>query len=201
MSYNIKLDIELCSRKKISIGGLSNKIIADIEFVKLDEEPFIPASTIKGVLRTSIIKVSNLLTNNSINPTIHPSKMSKDIVTNMMGKPHDNIYSKVIVSNARKEECSTFVLSHVSIDDDTGISKENALYEREYASSMSRFKFEIDASSLTLEEARLLFLGLLEMKYQRIGRNGLVSVKIVKDNIPEDLAKDRIISHILEGLR
>lgn len=122
-----------------------------------------------------------------------------------MGKPHNNIYSKVRVSNgilsSDKDTNYSFVLSHVSINDITGIAEDNALYEREYVFYMSKFKFELDASSLTLEEARLLFFGLLEMRYQRIGRNGLVDIKIKDAKIPDELKNDRVVAHILKGLR
>ncbi|MEM2856234.1 MAG: RAMP superfamily CRISPR-associated protein [Candidatus Nitrosocaldaceae archaeon] len=205
MSYNINLSIEMCANKKLSIGGLSNKIIADVEFTKINNKPFIPASTIKGVLRTSMIKISHLLTNNIINPSINPSLIGNDLVSSIMGKPHNNIYSKVRVSNgilsSDKDTNYSFVLSHVSINDITGIAEDNALYEREYVFYMSKFKFELDASSLTLEEARLLFFGLLEMRYQRIGRNGLVDIKIKDAKIPDELKNDRVVAHILKGLR
>ncbi|MEM4274947.1 MAG: RAMP superfamily CRISPR-associated protein [Candidatus Nitrosocaldaceae archaeon] len=205
MSYNINLSIEMCANKKLSIGGLSNKIIADVEFTKINNKPFIPASTIKGVLRTSMIKISHLLTNNIINPSINPSRIGNDLVSSIMGKPHNNIYSKVRVSNgilsSDKDTNYSFVLSHVSINDITGIAEDNALYEREYVFYMSKFKFELDASSLTLEEARLLFFGLLEMRYQRIGRNGLVDIKIKDARIPDELKNDRVVAHILKGLR
>lgn len=205
MSYDINLSIELCTNKKLSIGGLSNKIIADVEFTKINNKPFIPASTIKGVLRTSMIKISHLLTNGMINPSINPLRISNDLVSSIMGKPHNNIYSKVRVSNgilsSDKDMNYSFVLSHVSINDNTGIAEDNALYEREYVFYMSKFKFELDASSLTLEEARLLFFGLLEMRYQRIGRNGLVDVKIKDAKMPDELKRDRVVAHILEGLR
>ncbi len=68
MSLNINLNkitikIEFTTKKKLCVGagGLPFKMIADINFIRLDDKLIVPASTIKGVLRTCMIKVSKLL--------------------------------------------------------------------------------------------------------------------------------------------
>ncbi|GIU72561.1 MAG: hypothetical protein KatS3mg003_2040 [Candidatus Nitrosocaldaceae archaeon] len=195
----IKLILEFKTAKKFSIGsgGLPIKTIADVTFPRLLDRPFIPATTIKGVLRTSMIRVAPLL-GFEVSSSVHPTKIKDDRVTQLMGKPNKNgkirVYSAIL-------DVDTFTLTHATINDKSRVAKEHALFTIEYIPKDIKFDIVIEANDLTLDEARLLFAGIAEMRYERIGKNGLMNIKISNNStIPDDLRGDKVISNILEVL-
>lgn len=195
----IKLILEFRTVKKLTIGsgGLPIKTIADITFPRLLDKPFIPATTIKGILRTSMIRVAPLLGFEVVS-SVHPTKIGDDIVTKLMGRPNSNgkirVHSTILNGD-------TFTLTHVTINDKSKVAEEHALFTIEYIPKDIKFNIVIEASNLTLDEARLLFAAIAEMRYERIGKNGLMDIKISnKSDIPDNLRDDKIISNILEVL-
>jgi len=61
----------------------------------------------------------------------------------------------------------------------------------------------IRGRKLSIEEARALFMSILELNYERIGKAGLINVRIIESdsNVPEEIIKDDIIKTIWEGIK
>jgi len=210
LNYDIILSLLFITKKKLNIGGgLAPKTKSDVPFMKVktytgENEIFISASTIKGVLRTSLIRISNLFWQLSeVTDTVNPEKIGSstgDIVSSIFGKPGKS--GKIVVSPAIIDNIETYPLTHVRIKDDTGVAEEQGLFTVEYLPIGVNFKVKISGKSLELEEIRALLAAIAEMRYERIGKAGIVDIKIVKNEsrIPEDVAKDPIISVILEAM-
>lgn len=199
---NIKLTLRFETLKKLCIGsgGLALKTLADINFVRIGDKILIPASTIKGVLRTSTIKVAPLL-GYKVNPTIYPTKISyeNDNIVSLMGKP--NKEGKVRVTSATLVK-DTFVLTHTTIDDKFRIAREGNLFSIEYLPKGVEFVSRLETTGcIDRDEARLLFVGIMEMNNTRLGKGGLLDIKIKDLDMPDDLRDDKIINMVVGGLK
>ena len=209
MSYNLVVTIRLTTAKKLVIGsgGLTLASKADVSFLRIkmmDRKRvlFIPGSTLKGVLRTSLIRTAHLLGFENVNTSVYPGEesLSNDVVTSLFGAPR-KFKSKITVDSCTLKE-STHLITHVRINDKSKTAKEGGLFTVEYLPIGSSFEVRIEGNDLSLDESRALFLSILELKYERIGKSGLVDVEIIKEKsqIPEDLKKDPVIMEILEGV-
>jgi len=208
LNYDITLSLLFTTKKKLNIGGgIAPKTKSDVPFMKVkthigESEIFIPASTIKGVLRTSLIRISNLFYQlSNVTDTVNPEKLgssTSDVVLSIFGRPGKS--SKIVVSPAIVNGVRTYPLTHVRIDDSTGVAEEQGLFSIEYLPIGVTFKTKISGNNLELEEIRALLAAIAEMRYERIGKAGIVDIKIVRNEskIPEDVVKDPIISTILE---
>ncbi|MEM1558298.1 MAG: RAMP superfamily CRISPR-associated protein [Thermoproteota archaeon] len=208
MSYNLMLTLELTTVKKLIVGsgGLTLITKADVPFVRIktvddNRVLFIPGSTVKGVLRTALIRTAHLF-GHKVSPSVYPvgKPLSNDIVVSLFGGPSQP-RSKITVDSCIIED-STNVVNHVRIDDKSKTAEEEGLFSVEYLPIGSSFKVKIEGHNLNLEESRALFLSILELKYERFGKSGLVDVSIIKDEskIPNEIRKDPIIMEILEGI-
>ncbi|MGC9069167.1 MAG: RAMP superfamily CRISPR-associated protein [Thermoprotei archaeon] len=168
------------------------------KFVKL-----IPASTLKGVLRTSLIRISKALGYDNTVPSIQPEKIRnhKDIVTLIFGKPGED-FSKITIENAYYTG-ETYTLVHIRIDDERGIVKEEGLYSAEYIPAGERFSTKIKCTDFSIEEVRALLAALVNLRYENIGKDSFTFVKIEEitpKEIIEELKKDEITSLLLKAL-
>ncbi|MEM1950819.1 MAG: RAMP superfamily CRISPR-associated protein [Candidatus Nitrosocaldus sp.] len=188
-------------KKKLHIGNnIAIKTIADMQLSRVGDDVIIPASTIKGVLRTCMIRIAKLFGYDIKNSSIHPDYIREDdIVTSLLGKPH-GYRSKVIIYPVLLKNIQPLILSHVTIDDKLGIAKKGELFKIEYIPTGTEFNVIIEGYNVTLDEARLLFLALIEINYERFGRGGMVEVFIEdeKSSISEDVKADNIIKEVLE---
>jgi CRISPR/Cas system CMR subunit Cmr4 (Cas7 group RAMP superfamily) len=209
MNYALKLSIKLTTSKKLTIGsgGLTLISKADVPFMKIKRADdkialFIPGSTIKGVLRTSLIRTAHFLGFKDVNTSVYPGEKvgSSDIVTSLFGWPGGS-RGKIIVDSCMIED-TTQTITHVRINDKNKTAEEGALFSVEYLPIGSSFSIKIEGQNLSLEESRALFLSILELKYERVGKSGLVDVSIVESEskIPDELRKDPLIKEILEGM-
>jgi CRISPR/Cas system CMR subunit Cmr4 (Cas7 group RAMP superfamily) len=203
-NINLNIDIKLETRKKLCIGagGLPLKTIADINFLRLDDKLIIPASTIKGVLRTCMIKVAGLLGYTAY-PYVHPDKIVDDDVTRLMGKPNE--MGRVRVYNAILDYKETLKLSHVKINDEKRIAEEGGLFTIEYIPIGVTFDSRIEACDVNNDEMRLLLAAIMEINNARIGKGGLLSLEISKiepgrKEIIGIFNNDKVISTILDNL-
>ncbi|MEM3688110.1 MAG: RAMP superfamily CRISPR-associated protein [Nitrososphaeria archaeon] len=207
MDFNVDIKIRFTTIKKLNVGSAyAIKTQAEVPIQKIllndKQHVFIPASTIKGVLRTSLMKVANLL-GYKVAHFVDPERLSSidgDIVVNLFGGPH-NKPSKVFVDPVIAD-VQTITLKHITIDDKIGVVKERALFSVEYIPLETRFETFIYGRGLTLEEVRALFTAILELNYERIGKCGLIDVKIIKSEskIQKELLEDEIIKNIWEGI-
>ena len=205
--YNMDIRLRFKSRKKLNVGGsYSVKSRADIPFQRITMGGityfYIPGSTFKGVLRTALIKISGLLGYDIHSWRVNPDVLTEldDIVVRLFGGPHDKP-SKIYVKPAYIP-CTSKTLTHVSIDDKLGISKKGALYTVEYIPIGIEFGTTIYARGISIEEARALYMAIAELRFERIGKAGILDVWIVRDEsrIPGEIAQDEVIGMVLEVL-
>jgi|GEM_PF-598766 len=202
---NLSIQLTFKTRKKLCIGagGVPLKTIADINFLRLDNNTLIiPASTIKGVLRTCMIKIAPLL-GYTVYPYVHPDKIVDDNVTRLMGKPDE--MGRVRVYSAILDHMSTLTLSHVKINDKKRIAEEGGLFSVEYIPMDVTFNSKIEAYKINNDDARLLLAAIMEMNHTRIGKGGLLSISLSKiepskNEIIKILNNDKIITAILDNL-
>lgn len=202
-AYNITLVLKFKVIKKLHVGNgaLAMKLRADLQLTRMrEDEIIIPASTIKGVLRTCMIRIAPLLAYQVKNASVYPTNIREDdIITTLMGKP-DGYRSKIVVTPVLLGNLQPFILNHVSIDDKYGIAKEGNLFTIEYIPYGTQFECTIYAHHVSIEEARLLFLAIVEMNNETFGRGGIVEVSIAKEKsiIPEEIRNDSVILEVLK---
>jgi CRISPR/Cas system CSM-associated protein Csm3 (group 7 of RAMP superfamily) len=163
----------------------------------------IPGSTFKGVLRTALIRTAQLLGCRNIEKSVYPSRISgsEDLVCKIFGKPHGPA-SKVSVMSVYLTN-SVQRLTHVKIKDSCRIAEERGLFTAEYLPTGSNFNVVLKGEDLTIEEAEALFVAVASLRWERIGRAGIVDIGIDlgKSEIPQMLVKEsEIIKHIVEAL-
>ena len=208
--YDVKIKLLLKTVKKLNVGSAyAVKTKADMPFQRIiinnKEYYYIPGSTIKGVLRTALIRIAGLLGYKGVSWKVDPDVISNmdDVVIRLFGGPHDNP-SKIIVEPVfiEVDKHRGRTLTHVKIDDKYGICEEGGLYTVEYLPIGVEFETTIRGIGLSLEEARALFASILELRFERIGKSGVLDVKIIKKDskIPDDLLSDNIIKLIWEGI-
>jgi len=206
MSYNVDLTLEIrASSKKLLVGGggaIGGKFGTDISLQRICDQIFIPGSTIKGVLRTSLIRISHLLGERCCGTVLPGKLMGRDgLDINLLGGPDK--FSKIFVSPVfLNGGTPVSVLAHNKIDVRTGIVEEGAFFLAEYLPIGLRFQVRIYGNNLSLREARALMVSIAELNYERVGRAGMAEVKILreKSKIPRDLMADPVIKEVLEAL-
>jgi CRISPR/Cas system CSM-associated protein Csm3 (group 7 of RAMP superfamily) len=207
MSYDIMLMLRFTTTKKLAVssGGLTLISKADIPFIRIKiangkTVPYIPGSTIKGVLRTSLTRTAHLLGFKNVNTSVYPDEKvgSSDIVTSLFGGL-SSPEGKITVDGCMIDE-STNTITHVKINDKSRTAEEGGLFSVEYLPIGSAFNIRVEGRDLNLGESRALFLSILELRYERIGKSGLVDVLIIKSEskIPSELEEDPVIKEILE---
>jgi len=204
----IKIDLRLVTERKLNIGsgGIAPKIKAEVPIMSIrdfsgSDNILIPGSTIKGVLRTSLIKISSLLGYDYVTHTINPDdKIGDDIVTKLFGKPNDNVQSKISVGSVMVK-ARTETLTHVRISDDTRTAERGKLFSVEYLPIGYIIDLTIEARDLSIEEARALTAAIANLRYERIGRSGIVDVKIRDSYGFEKYLLDPVIKEIYNSLR
>lgn len=200
MLNDILLWLRCKAMKKLHIGNGSIALNVNMPLARLDnDEVIIPGSTIRGVLRTCMIRVAHLLGYDIKNISVYPTKIKEDdLITSLMGRP-DGYRSKVMIYPVLLRNVQPLILTHIAIDDRLGTAKEGSLFTVEYIQYETEFDVRIDAHDITLDEARLLFLAIVEMSYERIGRGGIIDVYIQKSksHIPDEIKNDKIVSEVL----
>lgn len=200
--YNLKLTLRVKVEKKLNvgIGGLSPEVESDNPFhyvMRSDGTTVlaVPGSTLKGVLRTSLIRIANLLgrTDVSTSPNPEREKLAGKVDSEIFGAPGHHP-SKITVEDTYLEGKKTEPLTHVRINDKSKTAEEGKLFRTSYLPLGEEFTVHISARQLSIEEARLLMAAILEMNYERIGRAGVVSVRIdkAKSKVPEEIVSDPI---------
>lgn len=202
--YNIDLKLRFKVRKRLCVGGsYAIRSRADIPLntivVNGSRKIYIPGSTIKGILRTSFIKVSGLIGINVKSFRVNPEELLAidDYTARLFGKPEGG-ESRILVEPAYLEYGEVETHTHIAIEDDTGVVREGALYTIEYIPVGSEFHSWVRGRGLELEDIRGLLTAILELRYCRIGRAGLIDVDIVRDEsrMPEEALKDAIVSKL-----
>lgn len=207
--YNLSLTLKLTTRKKLLVSSRSGELdpSVDISFARTligdDAHLYIPGSTLKGVLRSTLIKLSGLL-GHQVKRSIYPPELedSTDLVCSIFGRPHEGT-SKVYVKPVFLEGVP-HILTHVRIDDNTRMAEEGGLFKAEYLPIGYSFTAELEARDLSLPEAEALLLAVYGMNYERFGRHGLLSVKVdmKRSRVPNDvIERSEMAKLILEVMR
>lgn len=195
----ICLKFKIEKKLNVGAGSVISKITSDNPLLRINDKILIPGSTIKGILRTSLIRISSLLGHN-ITPTVHPEKMnSKDIVTSLFGKPDSE--GKIFVRNVFLDS-NTITLTHVKLNDKTNTCEEGKLFSTEYLPHNFEFEVLIELYDVSSEEFRSLMAAIAELNYERFGQAGIVSVRIDKSKsvVNPDLLRDEISKMVWEEL-
>jgi CRISPR/Cas system CSM-associated protein Csm3 (group 7 of RAMP superfamily) len=206
-NYNLVLFLKLKTEKKllVSSGTVGLAPHANKSFIRVIRNGkvnlMIPGSTVKGVLRTTLLRMAELLGYHSVEKSVYPSRLgaSEDIACKLFGKPH-GFTSKVSVRSIYLPNCVER-LTHVKIRDNNRIAEPEGLFTAEYLPIGTSFEVVMRGEDLTLEEAEALFVSIAGLKYERIGSAGVVDavINLKKSMIPEELARrSRIIQYILE---
>jgi CRISPR/Cas system CSM-associated protein Csm3 (group 7 of RAMP superfamily) len=206
-SYNIKLTLRLRTEKKllVSSGMADLSPHADICFMKTryrgEVKLIIPGSTFKGVLRTSLVRTAELLGYQGVEKSVYPSRVGgpEDLVCKIFGRPHGPA-SKVSVKSIYLPN-TVQRLTHVKIKDSCRVAEQGGIFTAEYLPIGMDFDVVIRGEELTMEEAEALFVALANLRWERIGRAGIIDIGIDvrKSEIPEMLVKgSEIINHIVE---
>ncbi|MEM0456815.1 MAG: RAMP superfamily CRISPR-associated protein [Nitrososphaerota archaeon] len=210
-SYNIILSLDLTTKKKLLISSRSLELdpALDVPFVRLryvkEAKPYVPASTLKGVLRTALTRITDILGYDCLVKSVEPSRLAEtgpnDIVIRLFGRPHGP-KGKLRFTPVVLDE-KVHRLTHVRIDDKTRTAEPGGLYTAEYIPIGYKFKAKVEAEELSLEEAEALFAAIAALPYERVGKAGLLDVKIdmVESMIPRDLIeRSPIIKEIVGAM-
>jgi CRISPR/Cas system CSM-associated protein Csm3 (group 7 of RAMP superfamily) len=208
-SYNIKLTLRLKTEKKllVSSGMAELSPHADVGFMKTiyrgGVKLIIPGSTFKGILRTALIRTAHLLGYQGIEKSVYPSRIggSTDLVCKIFGRPHGPA-SKVSVMSIYLPN-SVQRLTHVKIEDSRRIAEREGLFTAEYLPIGSKLDVVVRGEDLTLEEAEALFVAIASLRWERVGRAGIIGIAIdpSKSEIPETLMNEsEIVKHIVEAM-
>jgi len=195
--------------KKLNIGGsYPVKSRADIPVLRTYKNGkllfYIPGSTIKGVLRTSLIRVAHLIGYRSVSPYVSPELLREsgleDIVVKIFGGPGDR-YSKIVVEPAYIDSDSQ-IITHISINEKLGVVEAGALYTIEYLPVGVEFSTNVHCYGFDVRMARALLVAISALRLMRIGRGGLVDVKIdlASSSIPDEFKDDPVVRVVLEVL-
>lgn len=204
--YNIKIYACFKTLKKFNIGGaypVKTRADIPIQKISIGEKTYfyIPGSSIKGVLRTSLIKIAGLLGYKDVNWRVEPSKIrGRDIITRLFGEPNGG-HSKVYVEPVLIETTS-LTLPHIKIKDSMRTVEEGTLFYVEYLPINLKFETYIYCNNVDKEEARAILAAIINMRFERIGKAGVLEVSIDPDKseIPAELMDDPIIKTILRGV-
>lgn len=212
-SINLTLKLKLKTKKKLLVSSRAVELdpALDVPFVRLGEGehtvPYMPGSTVKGVLRTTLIRIVDLLGHRVSVKSVEPSILAKtkstnEVVISLFGAPQGPKGKLVFFPTVLDE--NPYRLTHVKIDDETKTAEHGGLYTAEYIPVGYDFVIDVKAVDLSFEEAEALFAAIAAMPYERIGKAGLVDVRIDTDGskIPKELLdKSLIIREVIEVMK
>jgi CRISPR/Cas system CSM-associated protein Csm3 (group 7 of RAMP superfamily) len=168
----------------------------DVQFNELGLAP----SALKGAMRTAISwAIRNGMVRGTSCDEIEPSRIAKVHqgkpcdVCSLFGYPDHE--GKLRVSSGPnkdgKMKPKTHVITHVSINDEKGTAKENALFKQEVVPPGEEFPFTVQVVGGE-EELCLTLASLHYLRFLRLGRGGMVDVnvdKVIKDGKEIDAQK------------
>ena len=211
MRASSKLHIKLIALSRLHVGSghVSDRPHIDKPILRtLQGIPYIPATTIKGVLRTVAISIAKGCGLN-VYHTVKPDKIcGKCIVCNVFGAAH--MKGKLLFQNAMPvseelakapEKYMIFDATGITIARESGVVKEGALYTYEAVPPEATFNCIIEAYGLTLEEWQLLLASLRSVADHGLGARFSV-VRVVLDEIEGEQPPETVeIKNLIEGLK
>ncbi len=175
-----KLELTLENETPLSVssgkdpsGGTDNPI------VRLKGSPYIPGSTLKGLMRSEAerilktigVSVCDIMSNEELRKLKEGSEDYRPcLVCRIFGGP--TIASSVTIGNALPKRWSTDTRTCVSINRITGGQHPGRLYDVEYVNPKSEFSWRVETLNLDildLNDERSVVFNLLINKMQEIG--------------------------------
>jgi CRISPR-associated protein Csm3 len=193
--------IHLRLNTPLHIGGsYDTETDTDLPVIRTkDGTPYIPGSSIKGVLRSASEKLYHLV---DYQPVCFLEKEKsctfklKNDISHMLEKfdeeeAYHRIYekicpvcrtygmgaiaSKVFIPNVLLEKKSTMVRDGIKIDRETNVVSASAKFDYEYVEAGQTFTIRIEAENMTEENEKVLGIALLQLKKNYIRLGGLQS--------------------------
>jgi len=157
----------------LTVGGGTSIGSVDVSFNELG----IPGSSIKGAMRTAISKAieEGEVKDYTSCGEIEPSKMKDCDVCRVFGYPsHEgivNVHGVKITPQA--------VLTRVAIDDKTLKAMEKSLFKQEVVKPNTEFEFIVEVKdNASCKEIKLVLLSLFYLRLWRLGRGGMIDLKV-----------------------
>ena len=163
----------------------------------------LPASTIKGTMRTAIHNY--LPAGFSSCGEIEPSRIKEKHkdgpcdVCKLFGYP-DQKDSGCFTLSVSVPEVRTYRLTRVSIDDKSQRSKEGALFTQEIIAPNTEFEVTVKFRDSCGERMlKLLIYSIWALRFWRLGRNAMVDVKL-KEDICKKIKCDDELKEVVSSL-
>ncbi len=206
---NLEIYLILNTKTHLTIGSGNNEFIhsADIAQLRRKKDKVkricIPATTFKGILRTSAIQIAHFLLDNNINycKTVHTEELcGKCIICNIFGA--NNKPSKIYCEDCFPTIKDTIELKNFTqtrIERNTGKSEKGGLFTREQIPPDIEFETTLIGKNLTNDEESLLLFALNNMNFCSFGNsNGLMEIKIKE--IKNLSREEELIKKILQKM-
>jgi CRISPR-associated protein Csm3 len=194
-------------------GNFDDDIKSDLPIIKTaDDTPFIPGSSIKGVLRSASERLSHIfglnvcyLENGGCGQN-HKDDIKTAIETLSDSQAYADIYgrvcpscqtygigsisSKVKVNHVYLKNYKTMIRDGIMIDRETGTVKPTAKFDYEYIEADQTFTIEIEGNNLTDENKEVLALAFAQLKngslrFGGLQARGLGQVEYVEGSVRE----------------
>lgn len=177
---------------KVSLKNLSSLTIAGgsaISSIDIPLNPMtMPASSIKGAMRTAVsyaINVLHLLQGYTSCGEIRPEKLDRCDVCSLFGYPNARDSGCFVIEVNEKKDVKKTYITRISINDKTQTANKGSLFTQEIVPANEEFSFVI-YYRCDLRLFKLLLYSLLALRYWRLGRNSMVDVKV---NNAEEICK------------
>lgn len=194
---------------KVTLKNLSSLTIAGgstISTIDIPLNPFtLPASSIKGTMRTAIhnvIQVLKLLPEDKYTSCgeVEPEKIKPCDVCNLFGYPNSKSSGCFTIEVDKVVKDNRTYITRVSIDDKKQIVNEGSLFNQEVIPPNNEFLFSI-YYRCDMRLFKLLLYSLLALRYWRLGRNSMIDVKVNNvDEICKSVQCDSETKEILSQL-
>ncbi|MHA1285074.1 MAG: RAMP superfamily CRISPR-associated protein [Promethearchaeota archaeon] len=206
----IQIDLRLTTRTHLTIGSGDKELLSSADITQLKrrnktyETACIPASTFKGILRSSAIQIAHFFGYNyctNLKGEFYNKHSKKDcIICQIFGA--SDMSSKVFCEDffpIYKETINFQYLTRNKIKRKTGKSEEGSLFTIEQIYPNTIFHGSLIARNLSDKEQELLVASLLNMNFCRFGHSGgLIDLKIISYKNLND--KNELISQLLSKM-
>ena len=189
---NLKMNLNLISKTHLTIGSGKNQFLQSADIIQLKrkfnckERICIPATTFKGLLRSSAVQIAHFIVGDEhYCKSVHTDKLSSCkscIICNVFGA--NNKPSKIFCEDFFPTSDGRIDLQYftqTSIERDSGKSKKGSLFIKEQIPPNISFKSFFEAKKLTQNEELLIMFALNNLKFCSFGNgNGLIDIEINK---------------------
>lgn len=207
---NLEIDLSLTTKTHLTIGSGEREFIQPADILQMKRKRgrkkiiCIPATSFKGILRTSAIQIAHFFLgeNESYCNTVDVKKLDgKCILCNIFGA--NNKPSKLYCEDAyptSEDSINLHYFTQTTIDRTTGKSKEGSLFTREEIPPNIEFNTKLIAKNLLPKEEELLLFSLYNMNFCNFGnRSGLMKIQIKE--IKNHLEENAFIKKIVDVMR